>query len=110
MQMLSDDDEDAEREPEEDFDDRDIRTAMRNKRDFEIFIGSLPTNADERQLEDFFKQKKVKITNLRVLRSNSCLIQMIKENPSALDLGSVLIETAYAVPLVLTAKNQEQKA
>jgi|LakMenE01Jun11ns_1017448.scaffolds.fasta_scaffold8607746_1 hypothetical protein len=46
--MLSDDDEDAEREPEEDFDDRDIRTAMRNKRDFEIFIGSLPTNADER--------------------------------------------------------------
>lgn len=43
---------------------------MRNKRDFEIFIGSLPANADERELADFFKQKKVKITNLRVLRND----------------------------------------
>lgn len=72
--MLSDDDEEVEREAEEDFDDRDIRTAMRNKRDFEIFIGSLPANADERELADFFKQKKVKITNLRVLRSKHCFI------------------------------------
>ncbi len=42
---------------------------MKNKRDFEIFIGSLPTNADERELQDFFRQKKVKVTNLRILRS-----------------------------------------
>jgi len=27
-----------------------MRDAMRNKRDWEIFIGSLPTNADEREL------------------------------------------------------------
>jgi RNA recognition motif-containing protein len=71
MEMLSDDEDDGNAEPDEDFDDKDVRTAMRNKREFEIFIGSLPTNADERELTDFFKQKKVKITNLRILRSKS---------------------------------------
>lgn len=47
---------------------------MKNKRDFEIFIGSLPSNADEAELNDFFKHKKVKITNLRILRSNVACI------------------------------------
>lgn len=42
---------------------------MRNKQDFEIFIGSLPTNADERELMEYFRSRKVRITNLRVLRS-----------------------------------------
>jgi RNA recognition motif-containing protein len=71
MEMLSDDEDEERRdEPdEEEFDDRDVRNAMRNKRDFEIFIGSLPTNADERELADLFKQKRVKITNIRILRS-----------------------------------------
>jgi hypothetical protein len=43
---------------------------MRNKRDWEVFIGSLPSNADEREIADFFKSKGVKMTNIRVLRSN----------------------------------------
>ena len=43
---------------------------MRNKREFELFIGSLPTNADEKELAEFFRSKRIKITNLRILRSN----------------------------------------
>lgn len=43
---------------------------MRNKRDWEMFIGSLPSNADERELEDFLRSKGVRVTNVRVLRSN----------------------------------------
>ena len=46
MEMLSDDEDNGEHSADEDFDDRDIRNAMRNKRDFEVFIGSLPPNAD----------------------------------------------------------------
>jgi hypothetical protein len=34
MEMLSDDEDEGNAEPEEDFDDRDIRNAMRNKREF----------------------------------------------------------------------------
>jgi hypothetical protein len=34
MEMLSDDEDDGEAEPDEDFDDRDVRNAMKNKRDF----------------------------------------------------------------------------
>ena len=34
MEMLSDDEDDREAEPDEDFDDRDVRNAMKNKRDF----------------------------------------------------------------------------
>ena len=52
-----------------DFDDRDVHNAMKNKRDFEVFIGSLPPNAEERELSDFFREKKVKMTNLCILRS-----------------------------------------
>ena len=76
MEMLSDDEDNGKGSDneEQDFDDRDIRNAMKNKRDYEIFIGSLPTNADEKELSDFFRHKKVKITNLRILRSNSFLI------------------------------------
>ena len=48
-----------------------------------MFIGSLPPNADERELADYFKQKKVKITNLRILRSTFDFMQMIRENPNA---------------------------
>ena len=69
MDMLSDDEDDEKHSVDEDFDDREVRNAMRNKREFELFIGSLPSNADERELSEFFKKKKVKITNLRVLRS-----------------------------------------
>ena len=67
---------------DEDFDDRDVRNAMRNKRDFEVFIGSLPANADERELNEYFRRKKVKITNLRILRSTFYLMQMIRETQS----------------------------
>lgn len=42
---------------------------MRNKRDLEIFIGSLPSNADERELEDFFRSRNIRITNIRIPRS-----------------------------------------
>ena len=73
MDMLSDDEDDDKHSVDEDFDDRDVRNAMRNKRDFELFIGSLPSNADERELSEFFRKKKVKITNLRVLRSTFTL-------------------------------------
>jgi hypothetical protein len=70
MEMLSDDDDDKRSVgSEEDFDDRDVRNAMRNKREFEVFIGSLPTNADEHELAEYFRSKKVKITNIRILRS-----------------------------------------
>lgn len=34
MEQLSDDEEDGDAEPDEDFDDRDVRNAMKNKRDF----------------------------------------------------------------------------
>ena len=74
MDMLSDDEDEDKNEAEEDFDDRDVRTAMRNKKDYELFIGSLPPNADERELAEYFRKKKVKITNIRVLRSILCLI------------------------------------
>ena len=47
---------------------------MRNKREFEIFIGSLPPNADERELQEYFNNKKVKVTNIRILKSNPFLI------------------------------------
>lgn len=43
---------------------------MRNKKDYELFIGSLPPNADERELAEYFRKKKVKITNIRVLRND----------------------------------------
>lgn len=42
---------------------------MRNKRDWEIFIGSLPSNSDERELEDYFRSKGIRITNIRILRN-----------------------------------------
>ena len=74
MDMLSDDEDDDKHSADEDFDDRDVRNAMRNKRDFELFIGSLPPNADERELAEYFRKKKVKITNIRVLRSTFCFI------------------------------------
>lgn len=72
MEMLSDDEDDEKHsnDENEDFDDREVRNAMRNKREFEIFIGSLPNNADERELASFFKSKRVKITNIRVLRND----------------------------------------
>jgi len=69
MEMLSDDEDDKRSVSEEDFDDRDVRNAMRNKREYEVFIGSLPTNADEGELAEYFRNKKVKITNIRILRS-----------------------------------------
>ena len=70
MEMLSDDEDEGQRSggEDEEFDDRDFRNAMRNKKDYEVFIGSLPPNADERELSDFFRQKKVKITNIRILK------------------------------------------
>lgn len=42
---------------------------MRNKRDWEIFIGSLPNNADESELTEYFRSKKVRITNVRILKN-----------------------------------------
>lgn len=47
-----------------------INDAMRNKRDLEIFIGSLPPNCDERELKEYFKSKKVKVANIRILRND----------------------------------------
>lgn len=45
--MLEDEDESENKNTvDEEVDERDLRTAMRNKRDWEIFIGSLPANAD----------------------------------------------------------------
>lgn len=35
-----------------------------------MFIGSLPSNADERELEDFLRSKGVRVTNVRVLRND----------------------------------------
>lgn len=46
-----------------------MRNAMKNKRDLEVFIGSLPANADEREVADYFKGKDVKMLNIRILRS-----------------------------------------
>lgn len=72
MSMLEEEEEAPRKLSYEDIelDERELRHAMKNKRDWEIFIGSLPNNSDERELEDFFKSRKVKITNVRVLRSN----------------------------------------
>lgn len=42
---------------------------MRNKREWEIFIGSLPSNCDERELAQYFKERKVQITNIRILKN-----------------------------------------
>ena len=70
MEMMEEESDDEGRNVEdEDFDDRDFRNAMRNKKDFEIFIGSLPTNADGRELASYFRSKRVKITNIRILKS-----------------------------------------
>lgn len=61
-----------------------INDAMRNKRDLEIFIGSLPPNCDERELKEYFKSKKVKVANIRILRSTFYhYIQTTKGNPNA---------------------------
>jgi hypothetical protein len=46
---------------------------MRNKRDFEIFIGSLPPNADEKEIKEYFKSKKIKVANIRLLRSKNLI-------------------------------------
>ena len=77
MSMLEDDEEDEppkRGEEDDEVDERDMRNAMRNKKEWEIFIGSLPSNADERELLDFFKSKKIRMTNVRVLRSNFSII------------------------------------
>ena len=71
MDMLEDPEEHSRRKDyvEEELDERLVREAMRNRKDWEIFIGSLPSNCDERELSMFFKDKKIKITNIRVLRN-----------------------------------------
>lgn len=46
-----------------------MNEALRNKRDWEIFIGSLPANSDERELKDYFRTKGIKVANIRLLRS-----------------------------------------
>ena len=43
---------------------------MRNKRDWEVFIGSLPGNADETELAEYFRSKRIRITNIRILRND----------------------------------------
>jgi GGDEF domain-containing protein len=51
MGMLEDSDDEDERrgdESDEEVDDRAMHNAQRNKRDWEMFVGSLPNNADER--------------------------------------------------------------
>ena len=47
-----------------------MNEALRNKSKWEVFIGSLPANADERELKEYFKNKKVKVGNIRILKSN----------------------------------------
>lgn len=70
MDMLEEEEDERPRRAEdEEIDERDLREAMRNKRDWEIFIGSLPSNSDERELEDYFRSRGVRITNIRILRS-----------------------------------------
>ena len=59
-----------EAESDEEIDDRVMNEALRNKRDWEVFIGSLPANADEKELKEYFKGKKVKVGNIRILRGN----------------------------------------
>ena len=103
MQMLSDDeDEEKAQNGDEalDFDDREMHNAMKNKRDFQVFIGSLPPNAQERELSDFFNEKKVKITNLRILRSTFWFIQMIRENRNVQDLAYASIDRASGEPWI----------
>ena len=49
MAMLEDDEEEKmeeENSEDDENDDKLVNEAMRNKRDLEIFIGSLPNNAD----------------------------------------------------------------
>lgn len=49
MDMLEDDEEEKmDAESDEEIDDRVMNEALRNKRDWEVFVGSLPANADER--------------------------------------------------------------
>jgi hypothetical protein len=105
MEMLSDDEEEKQQEPDEDFDDRDVNNAMRNKRDYEVFIGCLPSNADERELGDFFKNKKVKITNLRILRSTPSPMQTTKASPSASASASASTTPASNAPSNWTARS-----
>lgn len=70
MDMLEEEDDRPPRtEEDQEVDENDLRNAMRNKRDWEIFIGSLPSNADERELEDFFRSKKIRIANIRIPRN-----------------------------------------
>jgi hypothetical protein len=76
---------------------------MKNKRDFEIFIGSLPTNADERELSEYFASKKVKITNIRVLRSTICVMQTIEVSRSAWVSDYAWTRKACARPWTWTA-------
>lgn len=47
-----------------------MNEALRNKRDWEVFVGSLPANADEKELKEYFKSKKVKVANIRILRDD----------------------------------------
>lgn len=71
MDMLEEEEDERPRRAEdEEIDERDLREAMRNKRDWEIFIGSLPSNSDERELEDYFRSRGVRITNIRILRND----------------------------------------
>lgn len=76
MEMIEEGDDRPKRDgPENDeMDERDYREAMRNKKEWEIFIGSLPNNTDERELDDFFKEKGVRIANIRLLRSTYILM------------------------------------
>ena len=56
--------------PVTELDERELRNAMKNKKEWKVFIGSLPPNADEREIEEFLRTKKVRIANVRVLRND----------------------------------------
>jgi hypothetical protein len=44
------------------------RDAFKRRRDLEIFVGGLPYNADENEITEFFRSKKVTTVGTRVLR------------------------------------------
>lgn len=60
----------ARTEEEEEVDEMVKRDAYKRKRDLEVFVGGLPYNADENEVTEFFRSKKVTTCATRILRCN----------------------------------------
>jgi len=46
------------------------RDALKRRRELEIFVGGLPYNADENEITEFFRSKKVTTVSTRTLKSD----------------------------------------